>query len=99
MNHKNTKIIEYKANTLIVANHEENGKSIFIKVNGPNRNIVLDFSNANDYVALCYDSKGNLKSRHYAINGKGSFMIQTPYSTIHLVLFNSINKIKEENNE
>lgn len=96
MNHKNTKIIEYKANTLIVANHEENGKSLFIKVNGPNRNIVLDFSNANDYVALCYNSKGNLISRHYAISGKGSFMIQTPFSTIHLIPFNGINKLKEE---
>ena len=74
MNNKNTKIIEYKANTLIVANHEENGKSLFIKVNVPNRNIVLDFSNANDYVALCYDSKGNLKSRHYAIKSQESFM-------------------------
>jgi len=36
---------------------------------------------------------------HYGINNRGSFMIQTPYNTIHLDLFYQINKIKEENNE
>ena len=93
------KRIEYFGNTFIVADHEEDGKNLFINVTEPNGNTVLDFSKANDYMVLCYDPRGNLESRHYAINGKGRFMIQTPYSTIHLVLFNSINKIKEENND
>jgi len=95
----NTKRIESYSNTIIVADHEEDGKNLLININNPNGNAVLDFSGANDYIVLCYDSKEDLKSRHYAINGKGRFMIQTPYSTIHLVLFNSINKIKEENND
>lgn len=93
------KKIEYFGNTFIVADHEEDGKNLFINVTEPNGNTILDFSKANDYTVFCYDSKGNLKSRHYAINNRVSFMIQTPYSTIHLVLFNSINKIKEENND
>jgi len=93
------KKIEYFGNTFIVADHEEDGKNLFINVIEPNGNTILDFSKANDYTVFCYDSKGNLKSRYYAINNRVSFMIQTPYSTIHLVLFNSINKIKEENND
>lgn len=94
----NTKTIEYNANTFIVANHEENGKNLFININNPNGNTILDFSKANDYIVFCYDTIGELKSRHYAINGKGRFMIQTPYNTIHLVLFSEINKIKNEIN-
>ena len=82
------KRIEYYGKTIIVADHEEDGKNLFINVTEPNGNTILDFSSANDYMVFCYDPKGNLKSRHYAINGKGSFMIQTPYSTIDLVLFN-----------
>lgn len=94
----NTKTIEYNANTFIVANHEESGKNLFININTQNGNTILDFSNANDYIVLCYDSIGELKSRHYAISGKGRFMIQTPYNTIHLILFTAINKIKKEIN-
>lgn len=93
------KKIEYLGSTFIVADHEEDGKNLLINVTKPNRNTVLDFSKANDYVVFCYDPKGNLKSRHYAINNRASFMIQTPYSTMHLVLFNSITKLKEENND
>lgn len=81
-----TKRIEYNANTFIVADHEENGKNIIINFKNPNGNTILDFSKANDYIMFCYDTKGDLMSRHYAINRQGSFMIQTPYNTIHLVL-------------
>lgn len=93
-----TKKIEYSTNTFIVADHEENGKNLLVNINNPNGNTILDFSRANDYIVLCYDSIGELKSRHYAINRKGRFMIQTPYNTIHLVLFTAINKIKKEIN-
>jgi len=94
----NTKTLEYNANTFIVANHEENGKNLYINFNKTNGITCLDFSKANDYIVFCYDSIGELKSRHYAINGKGSFMILTPHNTIHLVLFTTINKIKKETN-
>lgn len=90
----NTKTIEYNANTFIVANHEENGKNLFINFTKTNGNIYLDFSKANDYMVLCYDNHGDLKSRHYAINSKVSFMIQTPYNTILLVLIDSISNKK-----
>jgi hypothetical protein len=93
------KRIEHFGNAFIVADHEEDGKNLFINVTKPNGNTFLDFSNANDYMVLCYNSEGNLKSRHYAINSRGNFIIQTLYRNIHLVLFNSINKIKEENND
>lgn len=82
------KKIEYFGKTFIVADHEEDDKNLFINVNQPNGNTILDFSSANDHIVFCYDSKGNLKSRHYALNNRGSFMIQTPYSSILLVQFN-----------
>lgn len=82
------KKIEYFGNTFIVADHEEDDKNLFINVNQPNSNTILDFSSAYDYMVFCYDPKGNLKSRHYALNNRGSFMIQTPYSSILLVQFN-----------
>ena len=83
------KRIEYYGKTIIVADHEEDGKNLFINVTEPNGNTILDFSSANDYMVFCYDPKGNLKSRHYAINNRGSFMIQTSYNSIYLVLFKS----------
>lgn len=83
------KRIKYFSNTFIVADHEEDGKNLFINVTEPNGNTILDFSSANDYMVFCYDPKGNLKSRHYAINNRGSFMIQTSYNSIYLVLFKS----------
>ena len=56
----NTKTIEYNANTFIVANHEENGKNLFININNTNGNTILDFSKAYDYIVLCYDTIGQL---------------------------------------
>ena len=93
----NTKTIEYNANTFIVANHEENGKNLFININNTNGNTILDFSKAYDYIVLCYDTIGELKSRHYAIKSKGSFMIQTPYNSIHLVLLDTISNKNKYN--
>ena len=96
---KNIKRTEYFVNTFIVADHIENGKNLFINMTKPNGNIVLYFSRANDYKMFCCDSTENLKKRHYAKNSLGCFMIQRPYITIHLVLLNSVSKIKEENND
>lgn len=72
-------------NTLRIADFEEEDKHLFIEVINELGNTLLDFYNAGNYTAYCYNNKGYLDTQHIAFNNTNrSFIIGTQYKSILL---------------
>lgn len=77
--------IRLNYNTIRVVDFEEAGKHLFIEVSSEVGNTMLDFSNAGNYMAYCYNGAGHLDSQHIAFhNHKSSFIVVTKYKSILL---------------
>ena len=77
--------IRLNYNTIRVVDFEETGKHLLIEVTNDVGNTMLDFSNAGNYMAYCYNGAGHLDSQHIAFhNHKSSFIVGTKYKSILL---------------
>jgi len=77
--------IRLNYNTIRVVDFEETGKHLLIEVTNEVGNTMLDFSNAGNYMAYCYNGAGHLDTQHIAFhNHKSSFIVGTKYKSILL---------------
>jgi hypothetical protein len=77
--------IRLNYNTIQVVDFEETGKHLLIEVTNEVGNTMLDFSNAGNYMAYCYNGAGHIDTQHIAFhNHKSSFIVGTKYKSILL---------------
>lgn len=77
--------IRVNYNSIRVVNFEEPGKHLLIEVTKEVGNTMLDFSNAGNYIAYCYNAADQLDTKHIAFhNHKSSFTVGTKYKSILL---------------
>jgi len=77
--------IRLNYNTIRVVDFEEADKHLLIEVTNEVGNTMLDFSNAGNYIAYCYNGAGHLDTQHIAFhNHKSSFIVGTQYKSILL---------------